>query len=194
MLQVSVKSIQMISNCNRKDVIYIMLHICTWLKSSGISQYVFHVVVWASICCCMAMLDFLFMFTVVISIQNPHLRREALQIWKQRSGCCATYKKLINIFECAGYYNYAENVRKTAHVVESETDDSISSDEVIPQPQTYPHIKSPTQPSLPKADLSQFEEYSLIDPAAAQGLPKCKNCHYNLLDDMLLVASGSVVY
>ena len=126
---------------------------------------------WSSICGCTAMLDFLFMFGVLIFT----LRREALTIWKQRSGSSATYKKLINIFECAGYYDYAENVRKTVHVVESETDDSISSDEDdILQPQTYPHIKPPTPLSSPKADLSPFEEYSLIDAAVAQGLPKCK--------------------
>ena len=101
-------------------------------------------------------------------------------IWKQRSGSSATYRKLINIFEDAGYCDYAENVRKTVHVVESEMDDSISSDEVIPQPQTYPHIKPPTPPPSPKADLSQFEEYSLITSDAAQGLPKRKlKINYN---------------
>ena len=107
------------------------------------------------------------------------LRREALKIWKQRSGSSATYKKLINIFEDAGYCDYAENVRKTVHIVESETDDSICSDEVIPQPQTYPHIKPPTPPSPPKGDTTPFEEYSLITSDAAQGLPKRKKSIYN---------------
>ena len=108
-------------------------------------------------------------------IQNPLLRREALKIWKQRSGSSATYKKLINIFERAGYCDYAENVRRTVHVVESETDDSICSDEVISQPQTYPHIKPLTPPSSPKADLSPSQEFSLIGAATARGLPKRKN-------------------
>ena len=106
-------------------------------------------------------------------------RREALKLWKQKFGSSATYRKLVVIFELAGYRDYAENVKKIAHAVESETVDFISSDEVIPQPQTYPDIKPPTPPSLPRVDLSPFEEYSLIDSADAEGLSKCKNCHYN---------------
>ena len=130
------------------------------------------VVEWVSICgCACGNVCLVHSF----SIQNPLLRREALKIWKQRSGSSATYKKLINIFERAGYCDYAEIVRKTVHIVESETDDSDCSDEVIPQPQTYPHIKPPTPPSSPKADLLPFEEFSLIGAATARGLPKRKN-------------------
>ena len=125
------------------------------------------------------------------SIQNPLIRREALKIWKQRSGSSATYKKLINIFERAGYCDYAEIVIKTVHIAESETDDSISSDEVIPQPQTYPHIKPPTPPSSPKADLSSTKEYLLIDSAAAQGLPKSKNTATLCLHGMIERQNGN---
>ena len=100
-------------------------------------------------------------------------RKAALLIWKQRLGSTATYQKLIDIFEHAGYCSYAENVRKTARVVESETDDSTDSDEPVPQPPTYPCLK-PSNPSLPphSCDSSIHEEYILTTPSAAQDLPE----------------------
>ena len=38
--------------------------------------------------------------------------RAALQLWKQRLGSKATYKELKNVFERAGYCNYADTIRK----------------------------------------------------------------------------------
>ena len=37
--------------------------------------------------------------------------RGALEKWKQNLGCQATYQKLIEVFESAGYQGYAEFVR-----------------------------------------------------------------------------------
>ena len=122
------------------------------------------------------------------STQNPLLRREALEIWKQRSGSSATYKKLINTFERAGRCDYAEIVRETVDIVESETDDSDCSDDVIPQPQTYPLIKPPTPPPSPKDDLSPFEEFSLIGAATARRLPKRKNTATIILCMIIIMA------
>ena len=40
-----------------------------------------------------------------------YTRREALQLWKQKLGDEATYRNLIDVFETAGYKNYADMVR-----------------------------------------------------------------------------------
>ena len=64
-----------------------------------------------------------------------------LQTWKQRSGSKGTYKKLIRIFEHAGYKRYADGVRMIAQDSDSETDDSSGSGEEhspVEQPPTYP--------------------------------------------------------
>ena len=45
-----------------------------------------------------------------------HIRRAALEKWKQRLGPEATYKTLIASFEHAGYSGYAETVRNVARV------------------------------------------------------------------------------
>ena len=37
-------------------------------------------------------------------------RREALNTWKRKLGSNATYSKLIEVFERAGYKNYADSV------------------------------------------------------------------------------------
>ena len=39
-------------------------------------------------------------------------RREALETWKQAHDSEATYINLIGVFECAGYQEYADTVRK----------------------------------------------------------------------------------
>ena len=41
----------------------------------------------------------------------PAYRRAALEKWKQRLGYNATYNRLINVFERAGYSGYASTVR-----------------------------------------------------------------------------------
>lgn len=105
-------------------------------------------------------------------------RRAALYIWKQRLGSDATYQKLIDVFECAGYRIYADIVRNTVYTAESDCSDC---DEPIPQPETYPHHKlsSPPSPTLStsphKVSSSAYDEYLLINPATAQGLPEGEN-------------------
>lgn len=67
--------------------------------------------------------------------------------------------------------------------VDNNTDDSSNSDDepTIPQPRTYPLLKqlrSPLSPEFTSTELSSlnFDEYLLIDPAAAQDLPEGENC------------------
>ena len=103
-------------------------------------------------------------------------RRAALHIWKQRLGSDATYQKLIDVFECAGYRTYVEIVRNTVCDAESETDDSSDYEEPIPQPETYPHPKAPSLPKLSPCKPSSRDEYLLVNPATAQGLPEGENC------------------
>ena len=102
-------------------------------------------------------------------------------IWKQKLGSSATYNKLIRVFEHAGYKNYADNVRKIVTVYRnSETDDSSTSSEEsfpLPQPQTYPLLKSLNPPSPTDTELPSHEPetYLLIDPAVAESLPEGEN-------------------
>ena len=83
-----------------------------------------------------------------------------LQTWKQRNGSKATYRKLIKIFERAGYKRYADDVRMLAHDSDSETDDSsVNGEEHSPveQPSTYPPCdpqKIP-QPSSVKPEATE---------------------------------------
>ena len=79
----------------------------------------------------------------------PMYRREALYIWKQRNGSRATYNRLINIFEQAGYRSYADEVRRIVHNNDSEIDDSSSSEEEIEQPQMYPIQRTQALSQLP---------------------------------------------
>ena len=100
-----------------------------------------------------------------------------MKIWKRKIGLSGTYRELVNVFERAGYRDYAETVKKSAH---SSDNDSSDIDEPIPQPQTYPDLKTSCGPSSHKPSTSgllSYEEFSLIDPAAAEGLPKRKNCY-----------------
>ena len=71
-------------------------------------------------------------------------RREALHYWKQRNGTKATYRRLIRVFEQAGYQGYADEVRRIAQLSDSETDDSSGSGEEQSQPEqpTYPPTKN----------------------------------------------------
>ena len=99
-------------------------------------------------------------------------------MWKQRLGSDATYQKLINVFECAGYRTYADIVRNTICDAESEMDDSSDYEEPIPQPETYPRLKinPPPSPKLSPCRFSSCDEYLLVNPTIAQDLPKGENC------------------
>ena len=104
-------------------------------------------------------------------------RREALYVWKQKLGSDATYQRLMNIFERAGFQNCAEIIRSLVCEDESEEDDSSDYDEPIPQPETYPNVQPTPRPSLNLSRcVSSCDEYSLINPAAANNLPKGEYC------------------
>ena len=128
---------------------------------------------------------------------NFTYRREALYIWKQRLGCEATYQKLINIFEHAGYCNYAEIVKSIIICdAESEEDDSSDYEEPIPQPETYPHLKpSPlSSPKFTNRKMSLCDEYLLINPDNAQDLPEGQNyIPYNITGIIILTISQHTV-
>ena len=101
----------------------------------------------------------------------PHTnnyRREALYIWKTRTGSKATYAKLIKIFEQAGYKSYADEVRRIAHINNSDIDDSSGSGEErrqIEQPPTYPDYKPHALPEVPQPMTSSdsAEIYVMVE-------------------------------
>ena len=82
----------------------------------------------------------------------------------------------MNVFERADFQHTAEIVRSIMCEDESE-DDSSDYDEPIPQPETYPNVQPTLQPSLNLSRcVSPCDEYLLINPAAANNLPKCGYC------------------
>jgi hypothetical protein len=97
---------------------------------------------------------------------NNH-RREALYTWKTRNGSKATYAKLLKIFEQAGYKIYADEVRRIAHISNSDTDDSSSNGEEvhpqIKQPQTYPDYTPHALPVSVLQPTMSFEEYVIVE-------------------------------
>ena len=113
-----------------------------------------------------------------------------MYLWKRKLGSEATYQKLINIFERANFYNYAEIVKNIACKYESEEDDSIASDydEPIPQPETYPNVQltPPPSPKHSRCTSSYCDEFLLVKPATANNLPKGDyvvyyKCNYKLI-------------
>ena len=54
-------------------------------------------------------------FSLSLSL-SLSLRREALELWKQRLGSDATYNNLIRVFENAGYRDLADFIRKIAGI------------------------------------------------------------------------------
>lgn len=99
-----------------------------------------------------------------------------LLLWKQRNGFKATYTRLINIFERAGYKSYADNIRRIVCVSDNEMDNSSSVIELptITQPLTYsiyhPPSYSPPSSSLDDESTSCME-YELIN-LSGEILPK----------------------
>ena len=92
-------------------------------------------------------------------------RRAALQKWKQKRGSSATYGKLINVFEQAGYQGYAEMVRGKL----SNVKNSVTMHASLPQPPqllpVFPEqeiISSSTILSSTTAVLIIEEEYQGI--------------------------------
>ena len=116
-----------------------------------------------------------------------------MHIWKRRLGSDATYQKLIDIFECAGYRTYAEIVKSTVCGDESETDDCSDYDEPLPQPETYPHLQTcpPSPPTLSPRRLSSCDEYLLVNQATAHGLPEGENCIIIVINLQVMSVSNS---
>lgn len=97
-------------------------------------------------------------------------------MWKQKLGSHATYRKLINAFESAGYNAYAEIVRNIVCHNESEMDDLNDYAEPLSQPETYPYPK-PGPPLSPKLShkFSSCDEFLQVNRATAQRLPEGEN-------------------
>ena len=96
-------------------------------------------------------------------------------MWKERLGSQATYQKLINVFESAGYLAYAEIVRNIASCgVESELHDFSNSEDSLSQPETYPKPNPPLSLKLPTCRLSSCDEFLQVNSGDAQDLPKGK--------------------
>lgn len=81
---------------------------------------------------------------------------------------------MINIFERAGYHNYADIVRNAACSVEGEMD--INDKEALPQPKIFPNPapNPPLSPTLSSSRLSICDEYVEVNSAVAQNLPEGK--------------------
>ena len=113
---------------------------------------------------------------MIITATLNNYRRAALHIWKERNGSKATYTKLIKIFEHAGYKSYADEVRRIAHISNSDTDDSSGSEEEehpqIEQPQTYPDFKPHALPKVPQPMTSteSTEVYVMVEEENVQEL------------------------
>lgn len=76
---------------------------------------------------------------------------------------------MIEVFKSAGYHTFAESVRKIA--CDAKGDDFYDCDEPLPQPDTYPQLKSSSY-SLPKfstLESQSCDEYALVN---AKNLPK----------------------
>ena len=96
-------------------------------------------------------------------------RRKALSQWKQNLGFDATYRKLMGVFQCAGYKNYADLVNQIAADSDSDmdTDDSSCSDGDYPQqpPSYLPQEPYTTQSTFQVASSQDKTRYVLVDPS-----------------------------
>ena len=109
---------------------------------------------------------------IIFTATLNNYRRAALHIWKERNGSKATYTKLIKIFEQAGYKSYVDEVRKIAHISNSDTDGSGEEEyPQIEQPQTYPDYKPHQVPQSTTAPKST-EVYVMVEEENIQELGK----------------------
>ena len=116
-----------------------------------------------------------------------------------RNGSKATYAKLIKIFEHAGYKSYADEVRKIAHISNSDTDDSSSSEKEehpqIEQPQTYPEYKPHVLPQVPHPATST-ESTEIYVMVKEENLPKGKQLvtwYKTIIVIVLIIAYGQLL-
>ena len=113
------------------------------------------------------------------------IRREALYTWKKRNGSSATYRRLIKIFERAGCKDYADEVRRIAHISDSETDDSSGSGEEhtrVEQPQTYPTQKPQALSQIPPETPKPTELFVVVEE---ENLPEGKGILVKTIDRLL---------
>lgn len=88
-------------------------------------------------------------------------------MWKQRTGSKGTYRKLIKIFNTAGYHNCADKIAQLARISDAESEDSSGSGEEQTQqeqPPTYPlsqqqQVLTHQLPPVPKST----ETYVIIN-------------------------------
>ena len=97
--------------------------------------------------------------------------------WKQNLGVKATYRKLMDVFERAGYKLYADLVKRIAPTTtsESDTEDSSCSDGDYPFPQPPPYlVQEPysTQSSSQVVPSQDELRYVLLNPSKAENLLK----------------------
>ena len=81
---------------------------------------------------------------------------------------------MIKIFEQAGYKIYADEVRKIAHISNSDTDDSSGSGEEhlqIEQPPAYPDYKLHALPQVPQP-MTSTESTEVYVMVKEENLPK----------------------
>ena len=92
------------------------------------------------------------------------IRRETLYTWKKRNGSNATYSKLIKIFERADCKNYADEVKRLAHLSKSEDSSGSSGEEhsQMEQPQTYSTQQSQPLSQVPSATAESTEVYVVM--------------------------------
>ena len=114
----------------------------------------------------------------------PNYRREALHTWKNKVGSSGTYQKLSEIFECAGYKNYADSVRRSIQDSKIETSDNERSLLSVSQPETYPVFKSANlpQPSIELSETSHCEQVLLVKSAdETKNLPEGEDLYNNVI-------------
>ena len=95
----------------------------------------------------------------------------------QRNGSKATYSRLINVFEQAGYRNYADIIRR---IVDPSNKDSSGSGEEQCQPNTYPQYKEQQVLSqLPQITPESTEIYMIVDE---ENLPEGMSFEFSIID------------
>ena len=94
--------------------------------------------------------------------------------WKQKLGTKATSKKLINVFEQAGYKDYADNVRQmlVAECIPSDAADATSTYSPKPFPEPKPEFPSIESVSLLSSTATTTTTV-IVEKENRQGKWKC---------------------
>ena len=89
-------------------------------------------------------------------------RRAALEKWKQKLGSNATYNNLIDVFERAGYQDYADQIRKLSFRGSYQEDPSLLHVAQLP-PQPPPQPVFPEPSTLELDSLMSLEFDNLLE-------------------------------